>query len=211
MRYGLRTSVAAILLPITVAQAKAHSRILGRDSEDAEIEEIIKEAASFLETETNLTLCPTTYVMTLDRFPSYYGTRLYPYDFVNSAFSLPLNPVIGVSSVSYTDVEGNAVVLNPSTYQVASARWPARVMPNTTNVWPFTNYLRMDSVSVTFTAGYTSVGLIPPAYKRAVKYLFAHFYENREALSATAGEPAKLPYALGAMITQMRYMGFAQS
>lgn len=207
-RFGLVVASPPLITPIDVDGAKAHSRILGRDNQDDYILDTIKEATDFLENETLLTLCSTGYSMTMDRFPTYFGTKLYPYDFVNSTFSLPRNPVTGISSIQYMDVLGVVQTLNPSQYQLGLSRWPARVVPVQGQVWPFTNYFTIESVSINFTAGYSSVNAIPARYKRAVKYLFAHFYENREPI-AEKGQ-TEIPVTLQRIINSMRYAGFTQ-
>lgn len=211
--FGLEIVTAPTTLPIPVSgtgSAKSHSRILGRDALDADITEYIKVAADYIEGETNLTLCPTQYRMTLDRFPTYYGTQLYPYDFVNSMFRLPRFPVISVDSIVYMDVQGNTQTLNNSVYQLANSKSPARISPVQGQLWPFTNPFELQAVAVTFTAGYASQSLIPPIARQAVRFLFAHFYENREALVATVGEPASLPYGLKAIIRKLKTFGFTQ-
>lgn len=206
MKYGLITLAQPTTLPVPIngtGSVKAHSRILGRDDLDLELTEIVKVAVDYLETETNTTLCPTQYILRMDRFPQYYGTRLYPYDFISSTFKLPRNPVISVDSIGYIDQYGVSQTIAPSVYQLANARWPARVATKQGQLWPFVELFNLQAVDVTFTAGYGNTTLIPPIAKQAIKYLFAHFYENRD-------ESVEFPLQLTRLIRKLKRTGFTQ-
>ena len=57
----------------------------------------------------------------------------------------------------------------------------------------------MQAVRITFTAGWSSAGLVPARLKRAVKLLAGHLYEHREATLEARLE--RIPAGLRSFIT----------
>jgi len=209
-KFALEVVTKPTVLPVYLTpddgpgSIKAWLRIRGRDAENAELEQMVKDAAEQIENLTMHTATPTTYRMTLDRFPMYYGTQLWPYDFQSSTFKLPRYPVKGISDISYTDVQGNDYVLDVANYQLASARCPARVIPTKGQVWPFTDPFRLQSVRITFQAGYGNNSTpddVPAAYKLAIKYLVTNMHY---------GDRSKYDPSTLRCINQLKLAGFVQ-
>jgi len=211
-KFALEVVTKPTVLPVYLTpddgpgSIKAWLRIRGRDAEDEELRQLVKDATEQIENLTMHTATPTTYRMTLDRFPMYYGTQLWPYDFQSSQFKLPRYPVKTVTDISYTDVQGVDYVLDPANYQVANARCPGRVIPTKGQVWPFTDPFRLQSVRVTFSAGYgvsssTNPDDVPAAYKLAVKYLVTNMYY---------GDRSKYDPMFYRCINQLKLAGFTQ-
>jgi len=116
---------------------------------------------------------------------------------------LPRAPVTGIVSVKYTSADtGTEIVLDASAY-----RWndgaPEQLLSAWRTAWPVAAAER-GSVRVRFEAGYDD-GLAPPSLVAAVKQMFVHLYENRNAVEA--GERAaavELPLGVAALCAPYR-------
>jgi uncharacterized phiE125 gp8 family phage protein len=154
-----RVSVAPGSEPITLAEAKAFLRVDGTD-EDALIGSLISVARGVCETYAGLSFAAQTRVVKLDRF--------YCKDII-----LPYGPVNTITSIEYSDEDGNAqTVTEGYTLDTQSGLSKIRV----TDSWPYTDRI-MNNVVVTYTTGYA---VIPEVVKHAIKMTVATLYENRQ-------------------------------
>jgi uncharacterized phiE125 gp8 family phage protein len=168
-------------LPITLAQAKRNLRVDASD-EDGEIERLIEAAAiscgAYME--RSISLC--SYALTLSEF--------------SDAIALPNPPTVSVSSVKYTDADGNVQTLAPSAYRLDFSKEPNLLRPVTE--WPAGR-----DVVITYEAGW---GEDAPAHaKQAVLMTVAHWFENREAVSDKP--KSEVPLSATYLMSQLRVYG----
>lgn len=166
---------SAANLPITLDEAKAHCRVTTAD-EDTLIERLIKAAVHELELRTQRTLCETTYVEILDKFPT-GGIRLaYP-------------PLLSVQSVVYFDETGSQLTLSSNDYLVDTHSEPGWIFPAVDKTWPDTQD-RINAVAITYKSGYLLAGTaqqqreaVPESLRAWLLIRVATLFENRESVS----------------------------
>lgn len=151
--------------PLTLEQAKAHLRVVD-DAEDDLIAACIADARGWVENYTGLVLTRRTIVEALDGFTS------------------PLRswPIVSVDGVTYTDADGAAQTLAPSSYIVQAVRRPGGMLAAPGASFP-TIYSGVP-VTVTLTAGFEdgdAVGAFATNLMRAVKVLLTAYFDNRGA------------------------------
>ena len=150
--------------------AKNHVRAEHGDDDDL----VISAAAaawSYVERVTWRQLITATLKLHLDRFQILKcGTIL-----------IPRSPLQSISSIGYTDTDGNPQPLVANTdYQVDANAEPGRIRPAYGTSWP-TARREYSSVEIEFVAGYgTTAAEIPDLALHAVRLLIGDFYENRE-------------------------------
>jgi uncharacterized phiE125 gp8 family phage protein len=177
--------------PLTVAQFRAQSRLDVIPEEDNHLLSIISTARQVAENTTWLALAPATYETFLDGFPG-------------GAITLDPSPVQSVTSVTYTDKEGNPQTLDPSSYQVDLVGYPARILP--LNGWPETIEDRVNTVRVLYVSGYAPAD-VPPQIRHAIAMLCDHFYQFRGEL-APPGGVQEIPMAAKALLQQVNMRRF---
>jgi hypothetical protein len=182
--------------PITVDEAKASLRVTS-DVDDGHISLLITAARELVETITRRQLITATWLMMLDSFKTpvagmYYdafrvpmppqaigatpfGSISYPY----SVVYLPRPPVQSVTSVQYLDTDGDLQTFASNQYVTDVASEPARIMPPPGVVWP-TTMAEINSVMVTYVAGYGTRTAVPARFKLAIMHLVGHWYLHRE-------------------------------
>lgn len=178
------------VLPVTVAEAKAHLRIDHND-DDSLIETIIQAAAGQIDGPygAGLILSPQDWELSLDGFPS--------------LIELPLWPVTAIKVIEYTDADGDLQILDPSVYVFDLSSNPARIARDYNKQWPIVRRV-LSNVRIEFTAGFDTV---PADLKQALLLLIGHWYENRDA--AIIGTiAADTPFAFNAIIDRYRVGAF---
>jgi len=167
--------------PITTDQAKFRLRIDETgipdvdESEDADIEAMLKAATQLAESMTRRAIAVGTYKLTLDAFPSEIRL-LHP-------------PIVSVQSIQYVDADGVTQTLNPTAYSVDIESEPGCIIPADDTDWPETKETA-NAVTVNYTAGW---GLATPeAVKQFILLHAGHMYRSREAV--TDKPMTALPY-----------------
>lgn len=162
-------------LPITLDEAKAHCRVTFAD-EDTLIERLIKAATHELEIKLQRTLCETTYIEQLDRFPE-------------GGIKLAMPPLLSVQSIVYFDTTGAQLTLSSNDYIVDTHSEPGWVMLAPNKQWPETQD-RINAVAITYKAGYLAGGnaqqqreAVPENLRAWLLIRVATLYENRESVS----------------------------
>lgn len=174
--------------PVTTAEAKSHMRIDTSD-DDTLIDGLVGAATLYAENYTGRAFVTQTLVLRLDGFPS-------------TEIVLPRSPAQSVTSIQYVDTDGATQTWSSSEYVVDANSKPARVRPDVDEDWPNVRD-QMDSVTVTFVAGYGDASDVPEGIKLAIKHLVAHWYENREG-STVDIKVHLVPLAIDALLTQYR-------
>jgi uncharacterized phiE125 gp8 family phage protein len=208
-------------LPITLAQAKAQSRVEPEFTRDDDyIQAIIQAANDLLDPAAGgylgQALVRQQWQLTLDRFP---GAGLYqrlnyplvPYPFNDHLIiTLPYPPLISIDAFTYVDASGVTQNLVQGTdYQLTGVNarlQKARLAPMLGKIWPMAMPGQLDAVAVKFSCGYqpsdatdgTQYGAkIPATIKQAMLLIIAHIYENRLAVIAEPGRVMAIELPLG--------------
>lgn len=208
--------------PLALADAKRYLRLDIAD-DDTLVSGLIVAARRVCETALRQALVTQTWKLLLDSFPSaggYYnrairevwpslgglpsGLGFYPGMIPNSTglIDLPMPPVQAVASVQYFDCAGVLQTVPPETYTV-SLGVPARLQPAYSKVWPISRP-SIDSVQITFTAGYgDDPAAVPANVTTAMMMLVNHWYEHREAAidPVISNGPVVLPLAVDALLS----------
>lgn len=174
--------------PVSLAAAKAHLRI--EDSaEDALVQSLITTSRLHIEAALGLALVSQDWVLRLDAWPP------------GGCVSLPLRPLIGVTTVRIAD-GGGALVIPSGDYVVDTASAPPRLVPKSLG-WPLPSE-PIDGIEIEFSAGYGPTGDdVPAPVRQAMLMLVAHWYEHREP--ALAGAPVtRIPDTVSALLAPYR-------
>ena len=155
---------------ISADDIRSHARIDATD-EDTQLEALSDAAEAEAEAYTWRKLLTQTWDQYYDRFADQLDLRfppLYTTDDSN-----------GVSSVSYTDTNGDTQTLATSVYEVAEEDGIAVVRRKYNQDWPSTRSHK-DVVTVRFICGYGAVSDVPERIKQAIRLHAAHYYRHRE-------------------------------
>lgn len=156
-------TVAPAAEPLTLAEAKAHLRVDGTD-EDTLITALIVAAREQAEAFLRRALITQTWRLDADRFAAMMALA-YP-------------PIVSVSSVTYTDIDGNSQTVATSVYELDAAEAIVRLKYNQT--WPSARD-HPDAVKITYVAGYGAAGSnVPASIRQGMLMLIGHMFENRE-------------------------------
>lgn len=164
---GLAVYTAATENPITTAELKLHSHI-DTSADDSEIDALVAAATQDTEAMLWRTLCTTTWVLTLDRFPC------------DDYIDLPRPPLVSVTHVKYYDLNNTQQTLSTSDYEYDTSTEPGRIYIDRSTGWPSV-YDRRNAVEIRFVAGYGAASAVPEGIKQIIRMKAGHWYENREA------------------------------
>ena len=155
--------------PVTLSEVKSHLRVDISD-DDTYLQTLIAAARTTCEDRCQRTLITTTWQYTLDEFPE--------------AIPLPYPPIIGVTQLQYRRAsDGVLVVLNSTEYKVDNVSQPGWVVPAYGKAWPDT-YDEINTVIVTYTAGYGSASDVPAPIKHWILLAIGDMYDNGRGLSS---------------------------
>ena len=149
--------------PVTLAELNAHLRVTHSD-EDALITGMLVAAVRAIEARAGLALMPQQWRLTLDAVP-------------DETLLLPLAPVATIDAVQVNDASGTPQAVADNLYEFAPG---ASARLRRAGPWPQPG-IRLDGVTIDFTAGYDDADAVPEQLKQAVKILAAYFFETREA------------------------------
>jgi len=170
MKTTLETAPAAE--PVSTAEAKTHMRIASSyTSDDTYISSLITIAREHIENVTWRKLITQTWNYYLDSFPS------------GGYINIPFGSLQSVSSVVYTDSDGDNTTWSSSEYIVDTGSIIGRVVLAYGYTWPnFTAY-PSNPIKIQYVCGYGDTGAsVPDSLLHAIKLLVADMYENREIL-----------------------------
>ena len=189
MSYGLSINTAATSDPVTTAEAKTHLAI-DDDYYDTFVGSLISAATGHVENMTNRQIMSATYDLKVDRFPS--GRR---------RLFIPKGQLTSVTSVTYTDTNGDSQTFSSSDYSVVTDQEPGFIEPVYDKVWPAAR-LQAETVAVRFVAGYASASDVPDGIKQAILLTVGHWFANREAVSN--GSFTEVPMAVESLANQFK-------
>jgi|DEB0MinimDraft_6_1074348.scaffolds.fasta_scaffold24903_4 uncharacterized phiE125 gp8 family phage protein len=171
---------------ISTADLKAHLRVTHSD-EDSLIEAYRAAACEFVNAYCNTRIVDVTIAFNASGF--------------DAVIELPVAPVIRVNSVQYSVSKGGAkVTLDTGQYYVEKNRKPAVVK--------FISAPGVDSqdpspVLISADVGYSTP---PESLVQAVRFLVAHYYENRQA--AEAATIKEIPLGIYSLMNPYRNISF---
>lgn len=172
MTYPITIVTAPVNEPVTVLDAKAQSRVDITDDDDLIYAQIVA-ARELCELQARRAFVTQTLAVTLDAWPA------------NGIIELPRPPLQSVTSIKYTDEDGNQSTFASSNYIVDTAN--NRVVLKSSATWPSDVLQRVAAILVTFVAGYSTSADVPTIYKQAILLTIGHWYENREAVVVERG------------------------
>jgi len=190
-RFGLQQTTGPAAVAVSLSDAKNWLRVTNSD-DDTLIAALVERATQFVENETRRQLINATWVMKLDTFPH------------GSFIDFPVSPLVSVTSIAYSDGNGDSQTLAASVYGVDTTQDPGRIFLKSGQEWPST-LDQANAVTVTAVVGYgTAASDIPAALVHAVLMLVAHFYEHREAVDPRGGQFGEVPLGVSNLVQQYR-------
>ena len=189
--YSLTTVTPPAHEPVDLSAVKVHTRI--DDSEthwDDDLRNMVAAAREMIEAHTGRSLVNRTLRLTIPQFP---GQRQPIY--------LPAGPVRSITSIEYTDAAGVTQTLDAEDVQLFDADTAPSLFPLPMSKWPETQADNLLAVRITYEAGNSAT--IPAAARRCILLLVGHWWNNREAVTMTAG--TELPLAVERLLNQLDY------
>lgn len=155
-------------LPVTLARAKEHLRVL-HDDEDNMILLYIAAATAHAEQYLQRKLMPQT------------AQEKRPFPHSNCPLELSANPVRSITSFSYwnNDVIEAEVEIEETDYQIDKQSSIATLYPKPNQYWPQTSD-RILPVTIVYEVGYEDQTAIPQDIIHAILLLLTTMYERRE-------------------------------
>jgi len=198
MRFDL--SVGPTVEPLTIADVESHCQ-MGTiiDDQKLAVNGMIVAARKWVENRIWRQCCTATWKAYLDGFPAEIQIR-------------DKLPVQSVSSIQYTDENGDTQTLSSANYQVdcVSEDSPARIMPAYGCSWPTTRGSTYNTVTITFVAGYGGREDVPQPIKNAMLLLLADWHENRENSFIGSGATLQqIPYGVEACLSPCDWGAYA--
>jgi uncharacterized phiE125 gp8 family phage protein len=157
--------VRSISEPVSLAEAKAHLRILDDSDEDALILALITAAREWVENFTGRVLVQREFT---DSF-SCFGWYL----------ELNQRPVVGTPVVAYVDSDSAPQEI--ASVVTSGTRYPYRIYPAASESWP--SIASNTTITATYIAGYPE-GEVPQSLVQAMLLLIGHWHSQREAVSS---------------------------
>ena len=199
---GLNQTVAPSVEPVTLAEAKAHLRVV-QTLDNALLTALIVAARSWCEEYTRRQFITATWLLTLDRFPrgmaDYVGgetSGVYGQDEDSRVIRLPRPNLLSVASVTYVSYDGSTVTLASNTYRVDTNSAPGRLSPAFGSYWPPTR-LVTGAVTITYTGGYgAAASAVPEPIKDAMKVYIQRLYDPMNAPDIEAIKALLSPYRI---------------
>jgi uncharacterized phiE125 gp8 family phage protein len=199
----------AAVEPLSVQDARNYLRVEVPD-DDALIADMITAARLECERMNNRSFITTTWKLILDYLPFVGGYGLWqgPSDRLiadDGAITLPMPPLIAISSLTYIDQGGvsRSIDVSPTSPDViVSAGTPGRFYPAYGRFFPFAQP-RPAAVEITYTAGYgPNPADVPRNVVLAMRMLVSHYYEHRTT-------DAPVPEAVSNLLSSTSWGGYA--
>ncbi len=174
---------------VTLADVKLNCQIEITADDTGVLDNMIKRATAWIEEYTNRQFKDAERDVFLDRWPV--------------VIELPRSPASVVSTVKYTDSNGDVQTLAASKYQTDFNSEPARIAPAFGEVWPSLRGGDFNAVEVRYTAGYGANDTdVPQGLRDACYLLIKNWYDNPGA--TTGRRPWKVPFGVHALINPYR-------
>jgi uncharacterized phiE125 gp8 family phage protein len=193
---ALKLITAPAAEPVSTSEAKSHLRV-DTTADDTYIGTLITVARQNVESHLRRALISQTWEVVLDAFPA-------------GVIRLPKPPLASVTSIKYTDDEGNESTYSSDNYVVDSDTEPGRVVLKSGQTWPAVTLAAANGVRVRYVAGYGAAGSnVPQAIRQAILLVIGSLYENREDVLVAQGVSiGVLPFGVVALLAPYRIYGW---
>lgn len=193
---ALKLITAPATEPVTSTEAKSQLRV-DTTADDTLIGTLITAARAHVENHLRRALITQTWELVLDAFP------------VGNTLRLPLPPLVSVTSIKYTDEDGNEGTFSSSAYEVDTDSTVGRVRLKSGETWPSETLAAVNGVRVRYVAGYGAASAVPQPIKQAILLLIGTLYENREGTLVAQGVTVMdLPFGVEALLMPYRVFGW---
>lgn len=162
-------TVAPAAEPLALADAKAHL-IYEDDDKDDLIGDYVAAARAMVEARTGTRLYTQTVSLKTDDWP----------DLAN----LPVAPIQSISSIAYTDINGDVVTLSGTVYEARLDLLEPTVVLKYNQAFPSRQAGSL--ITVTAVVGYGAAGAQPPEVLHAVRLILGDFFAHRETVGDSA-------------------------
>ena len=186
--------------PVSVADAKAHLRVVDTTEDDDYIGALIDAATTWCEDYCYRTFADKTYTVAFDDF---FGTRI---ELPRPPVRLNATAASATVTISYVDTGGATQTLTwaqsgTQGFRLDFDHVPALIYPTYLNVWPS---VRVDdkSLQITYLAGYGGAANVPKPAVHAIKMLVGHWYANREAVGNVGDN---VPMGVAALLEPLKW------
>lgn len=167
--------------PVSLAEAKAHTRVDGNDDETS-LNSTIAAARAHVEAYCGTPLVSRTVTVKCDRF--------------QDLAVLPLAPVSTVSTITYIDTVAATQTLPDDVYELRSEGLTASFVLKCGRSWP--TIQPGSRITMTATVGYEA---LPDDIKHAMLLLIGHWHKYREA---GAREVLDIPHSVQSLLANHR-------
>lgn len=190
VHWHLDRSTAPASEPVSLSDIKDHCEYDDSDK-DSWFLNAIATAREMVETDSELSLMSQTWKLYLDRWPADYIELRRP-------------PITAVSSIEYVDAAGDTQTWASANYSTDLVGFPGRVFRGYGKSWPTLRATEPNTVTVTFTAGYSGQNAVPQLAKHAIRLLVGHWFDNRETIPmGDVGNEIALTYT--ALIRRLKW------
>lgn len=179
-----KVSTAPSIEPVTLAEAKLHLRVDSTSDNDL-ITELISTTRQWCEGYQNRAYIEQSITAKLDSF--------------SDIMSLPMPPLISVTSIKYYDTNGDQQTLSSSYYDVDTTSEPGLITLAYNQTWPTVRGIH-HAIEIIYKAGYgDEASDVPEHIKSVIKLLVGHFYEHREGVSEFKFE--NIPFGIKSLLS----------
>lgn len=192
----LKLITAPATEPVTASEAKSHLRV-DTTADDTLIGTLITAARQHVENHLRRALITQTWELVMDAFPA------------GDVIRLPRPPLVSVTSIKYTDEDGNESTFSSAAYVVDTDSTKGRVVLKSGETWPSDTLAAANGVRVRYVAGYGEASAVPRPIRQAILLLIGTLYENRESVLVAQGVTvAQLPFGVEALLMPYRIFGW---
>ncbi len=166
-----RVSISPIIEPLTVDEVKTWLKVDGTSENDL-LALLITASREFVEEYSWRSILTQTIEEVYDSFP--LVTKSNPL----GCLELNRNPVQSISSITYTDENGDGQTWDDSNYVLDNITIPSRVVTSSGVSYPSTEST-VNAIKVTYITGNTVAADVPGHIRLAMLKMIGDMYENR--------------------------------
>lgn len=161
-------------LAVTLDEVKTHLRLAAdATDEDYLLLGLVEAATQMAENRLRQKIMTQTWDWYVDDFSD---------DFGDGFLTIPIGPLLAVTSLSYYDTLNVLTVWDAANYWVDLGALRARIVPKESVSWP-TLYPRPQAVKIRLSVGYGTREAVPRAIRTWITCMVGTLYENRETVA----------------------------
>jgi len=120
----------------------------------------------------------------------------------SNVIKLPKSPLQSVTTIAYTDSDGNTT--NFTDFYTDTASEIGRIILNDTASWPSATLREVNGIKITYSVGFGATSSsVPSAAKTAMHLIIGNMYQNREAV-VIGTISSDLPLGVNSMLDTLR-------